>query len=90
MRWKYQIESGSALREAIDNEETELVIECLVQCYKELLSKLSVTDKDLLNSDIEDDITLLEESDFDDNDEVNYYLEKFYDLCDYIHAFITF
>ena len=91
MKWKYEIKSGSVLREAIDNGDIVSTVECLIQCYAELLKKLSAADKDWLSSDIEDDIMFLQESNFTDDDaeEVDCYLERFYDLCDDVKAFVA-
>ena len=89
-RWKYTIKSGVALREAIDNEDMEQVVKCLLLCYKELQSKLTDEDKAYREYDIEDTIEVLTlyALDPDDEDNVNYYLEEFYDLCDELRAWI--
>ena len=89
-RWKYTLKSGTALREAIDNEDTEQVVKCLLLCYKELLDKLVGEDRKCFMWDIEDTINVLESStlDPDDEDNVNYYLEEFYDLCDELRAWV--
>ena len=34
--WKYTIENGKALREAIAEGNTEATIECLMNCFNEL------------------------------------------------------
>ena len=44
MNWKYKLKSGSALREAINNEDMEQVVKCLLLCYRELLDKLDEWD----------------------------------------------
>lgn len=89
-RWKYTLKSGSALREAIDNEDAEQVVKCLLLCYKELLDKLVGEDRKGFMWDIEDTINVLTlyELDPDDEDNINYYLEEFYDLCDELRAWI--
>ena len=88
--WKYKLKSGSALREAIYNEDEEQVVKCLLLCYKELQSKLTEEDKEWKGYDIEDSIEVLEfyDADPDDEDDVNYYLEDFYDICDELRAWI--
>lgn len=92
-KWKYTINSGSALREAIDNEDTEQVVKCLLLCYKELLDKLDEWDKEDYEIDIHDSIGVLKAyelcHDDDDEDNVNYYLEEFYDICDDVRAFVA-
>ncbi len=89
-KWKYKLNSGSALREAIDNEDEEQVVKCLLLCYEELYSKLSDEDKEWKGYDIEDSIEILKfyVADPDDEDDVNYYLEDFYDICDELRAWI--
>lgn len=91
MNWKYRIKSGSALREAIDNEDVEQVVKCLLRCYKELYNKLSEEDKEWKGMDIEDAIEILTlyVVDPDDEDDVNYYLADFYDICDDVRAFVA-
>lgn len=91
-RWKYTLNSGSALREAIDNEDTEQVVKCLLLCYKELLDKLTGEDRKCFMWDVEDTISILEAyvptDPDDDEDNINYYLADFYDLCDELRAWI--
>jgi hypothetical protein len=84
--WKYTLNSGSALRKAIDNEDEEQVVKCLLLCYQELQNKLTEEDKDYRGMEIEDTIFNLEN--FDDGEDVNEYLEYFYDLCDELRAWI--
>jgi hypothetical protein len=84
--WQYKLKSGSALREAIYNEDEEQVVKCLLLCYKELQSKLTEEDKDYKGMEIEDIIFNIEN--FDDGEDVNDYLEYFYDICDELRAWI--
>ena len=88
--WKYTIESGSALHEAIYDGNTERTVSCLLKCYQELYNKLCKADKEEYEYEIEESIEILTyyEADPDDEDDVNYYLEEFYDLCDSVRAFI--
>lgn len=88
-KWNYTITSGTALREAINSEDTEQVVTYLVQCYQELLNKLSEEDKEWKQWDIEDTIEFLSGSEDLDEDDINYYLEEFYDLCDDLRAFVA-
>lgn len=90
VKWQYRIKSGSKLREAIDNEDEEQVVKCLLLCYLELHSKLSDEDKEWKGYDIEDAIEILSfyVIDPDDEDNVDYYLEEFYDICDDLRAWI--
>ncbi len=84
--WIYKISWGKRLREAIEDEDVELVIKCLIACYRELLNKLSDEDKEWKQFDIEDAIFNLEN--FDEGEEVDEYLEWFYDFCDEIGAWV--
>lgn len=93
-KWKYTINSGSALREAIDNEDTEQVVKCLLLCYKELSDKLSEKDKNWFGEGIEQEVYTLDYIDRmgvedEDADEINNRLEEFYDLCDNVRAFVA-
>jgi hypothetical protein len=91
-RWKYTLNSGSALREAIDNDDMEQVVKCLLLCYKELLDKLDEWDEADYEIDINDSIGVLMAyelcHDEDDEDYINDQLEEFYDLCDELRAFV--
>lgn len=91
--WKYTLNSGSALREAIDNDDMEQVVKCLLLCYKELKSKLSEEDEEWYADDITDAMDSLDFLDSmgvedEDEDEINDHLEDFYDLCDALRAWI--
>ena len=86
-RWNYTIRAGKFLREAIESEDTTLVVSRLLQCYRELLNKLSDEDKEWKQFDIEDAIFNLEN--FDENEDVDEYLEWFYDLCDDVGAWVA-
>jgi hypothetical protein len=88
-KWNYTITSGTALREAIDNEDIEQVTNYLIQCYQELLNKLSDKDKKLCQYGVEDTIECLNGSEDMDADEINWYLEEFYALCDDLRAFVA-
>lgn len=90
-KWVYTIQHGKALREAIQNDDERLVVKCLLQCYKELYNKLSEEDKEWWGFDIEDTIEILTYyvADPDDEDDVNYYLQEFYDICDDVRAWVS-
>jgi hypothetical protein len=91
-RWKYTLNSGSALREAINNDDMEQVVKCLLLCYQELLDKLDEWDERDYEIDIQDSIGVLMAyelcPDEDDEDYINDKLEEFYDLCDELRAFV--
>lgn len=89
--WKYTLNSGSALREAIDNDDLEQVVKCLLLCYEELLGKLDEWDEADYEIDIHDSIGVLkayEPCPDDDEDYINDQLDEFYDLCDELRAWI--
>lgn len=86
-RWDYTLRFGKNLREAIHTEDTEMVIKCLIACYRELLNKLSDEDRDWKEFDIEDAIFNLENFDYDED--VDDYLDEFYDICDDVRAWIA-
>ena len=91
-RWKYTLNSGSALREAINNDDMEQVVKCLLLCYQELLDKLDEWDEQDYEIDIHDSIGVLMAyelcPDEDDEDYINDQLEEFYNLCDELRAFV--
>ena len=87
--WTYTITSGKALHTAIHNEDVALVVQCLLECYRELYRKLNDEDRDWRGYDIEDAIGCLEHYDEDEDDDIDYYLDDFYNLCDELRAWIT-
>ena len=86
-KWNYTLRWGKQLREAIDDGDAEMVVKCLICCYRELLNKLSDEDKEWKQFDIEDAIFNLEN--FDDDEDIDEYLEWFYDLCDELGAWVA-
>lgn len=88
-KWNYTLHFGKNLREAIKAEDVEAVVKCLIACYRELLNKLSDEDRDWKEYDIEDGIERLENYDEDDEDEIDYYLAEFYDICDDVGAWVA-
>lgn len=85
-KWNYTLRFGQNLREAIDEGNVEATVKCLIACYRELQIKLSDEDKELIEFDIEDAIFNLEN--FDPSEDVDDYLECFYDICDDVRAWI--
>ena len=88
-KWVYTITSGKELREAIDADDEQLVVKCLLACYKELYDQLSDEDKEWKRWDIEDNMDSLINIDIDDEDNINCALDDFYDICDSLRAWIT-
>jgi hypothetical protein len=95
-KWNYTLCFGKELREAIDDENIEMVTKCLIACFRELLNKMSDDDKDLYEDSITDYIEELEEFVPDDEDEdeeygnnvLNHILGMFYDICDDVRAWV--
>lgn len=89
-KWKYTIRWGKELREAIEAEDTAMVAKCLICCYRELLNEMSDEDKEWKACTIEDSIEVLAfyAIDPDDEDNIDYYLEEFYDICDDVRAWV--
>ena len=85
-KWNYTLRFGKNLREAIETEDIETVVKCLIACYRELLNKLSDEDRGWKEFDIEDAIYNLEQFDYDED--IDEYLEDFYDLCDDVRAWV--
>jgi archaellum biogenesis ATPase FlaH len=92
-RWIYTLRWGKTLREAITAEDTEMVVKGLIACYRELFNKLSDEDKEWYEEDITlaiDSLDYIDRMGVEDEDEeeINDYLEEFYDLCDELMAWI--
>ncbi len=89
--WEYTIKSGSALHEAINNDDLKQTVKCLLLCYQELLNKLDDDDREYYEVDIQDSIGVLMAYELcpdDDEDFINDCLEDFYDLCDELRAWV--
>ena len=88
-KWNYILRSGIQLHEAIEADDIETTVKCLIACSRELLDKLNDEDREWKQYDIEDAIDILEHTEMYDEDEVNEYLDSFYDLCDELGAWIA-
>lgn len=92
-QWKYTITSGTALREAIEDGDTECTVWCLLQCCLELHFKLSKADLDDCAYELEDIIESLKMwtplDDEDDTEIIDTYLGDFYEICDSVRAWIS-
>lgn len=89
--WEYTIKSGSALHEAINNDDLGQTVKCLLLCYQELLNQLDDSDREYYEVDIQDSIGVLMAYELcpdDDEDFVNDLLAEFYDICDELRAWI--
>lgn len=91
-KWNYKLDSGKALREAIDNDDSENTLNCLRKCYEEIHKLIpDIYDEDDLADDISeinnqlDNLANYEEynmTEEDCQDEINDLLSDFYDFCD--------
>lgn len=93
-QWKYTITSGTALREAIEDGDTEQTIKCLLKCCSELYNKLSKDNCDEYDYEIEDIVNALSayvlyNDDEDDTETIDLCLNDFYDICDDVRAFVA-
>jgi len=94
-KWNFTIENGTALREAIYNDSVKQTVRCLYNCFKELYDKMTDEDKDYYKYDIEDTMEILmlyrfdKDCDEDEKDNINYYLQEFYNICDDVRAFVA-
>ena len=86
-QWNYTLKWGKHLREAIYDEDVEMVVKCLIACYRELLNKLSDEDKEWKEFDIEQEIFCLEC--YDEDEDIDGYLAEFYDICDDVRAWVA-
>ena len=84
-RWKYQLKCGKELRKAIDGGNYKRVINVLDHAYDELL-RVGLIDEDDLMQYTEEFV--IYDADGLDEDDVNYELGEFYDLCDNVGVWI--
>jgi len=96
--WRYTLKFGRALRDAIDSEDPDRVIDALVACFTEI-NKAMPTYFD--SDDLQE--TLTELADYRDSlynydeydmtyeeavDNVDYMLERLYDICDDLRIWV--
>lgn len=90
--WKIELVSGPALKDAVRNDDMELTLDCLADCWREINEKMpDIYEDDDLEKDLEeienqrDNLENYDEygmSYEDVEDEINYLLNEFYDFCD--------
>ena len=87
--WKYTLKNGISLREAIKEEDYKNILLTLKKCYKEILDYFvsagltDAEDKDYEYEEYTENIDmLLEDIDSIEEEEIDYELSNFYDLCD--------
>ena len=88
-KWKYTITNGTHLREAIEDGNSVETAAKLIDCCNELLSKFSRRDKEDFEEDIQDIIDTLLDVDLYNPEEIDDCLSDFYNICDYIRAFVA-
>lgn len=97
-KWNYTLKNGIPLRQAIHNEEPEKIYTSLIDCFEEVNKKYPEEfDEDELQ-DVLDDIENARDNfenyeDYDMSyddvvDEIDWLLEKLYDLCDYLRIWV--
>lgn len=86
-KWQYTLKSGSLLRDAIDEGDLQQVQSSLIDCYDELHNQDLIDDDDY-ESYVED-VRMLDASDEDAEDEFDYQLNEFYDLCDNLNVWVA-
>lgn len=75
--WKYNLPNGKALRQAIEDEDSDAIYREIIEGYKWLETTLREDNSCEIMS-VEDDL----ECEAFDEDSVNYHLSDFYDYCD--------
>lgn len=98
MKWNYHLKQGRELREAINEDKMEEVLNLLWSCYVEINQNLpDLYDEDELQEDLADIDNQLDNlenyedygmSEDDVMDEINYLLNNFYDFCDNLKIWI--
>lgn len=91
-RWNYELRTGRALRQAIENGDYADVLVQLENAYAELRDH-GYIDEDDYDRYTESFMDYLEDDTFDDDEEfeetVDFELSEFYDLCDNIGVWVT-
>ena len=76
-KWKFTLPNSKALRQAIEDEDSDAILRQIVIAYEEL-SKILEEDMTSEIESVRDDI----ECQAFDEDSVNYQLSNLYDICD--------
>lgn len=98
-KWKYHLQSGLLLRDAINDDENKKTLIALKKCYEEINSLIpEIYDEEKLlkiSEEIEnqldncDNYEEYEMTETDVQDAINYLLSQFYDFCDYNRIWIN-
>ena len=88
-KWNYKLTSGPALRKAIDDGDLDETLSCLIESYAELEN---LVNRPTISEDIDlkiEELRMLQSDDGVDEDEVDFELSEFYDLCDRLGAWVN-
>lgn len=86
-KWSYTLRNGANLRDAIDAEDYYGIIESLKKCYQELLDA-EIIDEDDYETYVED-FEYIDVDDEDAEEEIDFQLGEFYDLCDNLGVWVS-
>jgi hypothetical protein len=100
-QWKYTLKNSKALRNAINNENYLEILKELIKSYKQIV-KIEIKDgiismseeENTLNDYISDiqnyiDYELMDIENINQEDDINYFLNDLYDLCDNLNIWIS-
>lgn len=100
-QWKYTLKNSKELRNAINNENYLEILKELIKSYKQIV-KIEIKDgiismseeEDTLNDYISDiqnyiDYELMDIENINQEDDINYFLNDLYDLCDNLNIWIS-
>ena len=85
--WKVQIDAGKKLRQAIDNDDYQAVIDNIKACYQEMLDKEVIDEDDFYDWTEQLDWLDLDSEDVEEN--IDYELSNLYDACDNLGCWIA-
>ena len=85
--WKVQIDAGKKLRQAIDNDDYQAVIDNIKACYQEMLDKEIIDQDDFYEWTEQLDWLDLDSEDAEEN--IDYELSNLYDACDNLGCWIA-
>lgn len=100
-QWKYTLKNSKSLRNAINNENYLEILKELIKSYKQIV-KIEIKDgiismseeENTLNDYISDiqnyiDYELMDIENINQEDDINYFLNDLYDLCDNLNIWIS-
>ena len=85
-KWNTTITAGKALRQAINNEDYQGILDGIKACYKEMLDKGIIDESDYDNWT--ENLDSIEIEDEDIEDAIDYELNDLYDACDNLNCWI--